>query len=96
MFNRTSSWVCNRYKFCNYLTLNYIFKNKNDSNGKQGGPRMVKTIPKKRVLSVLIRLKRNDMYMKAKRFGLSHPIVVAHSQELDTLLNRYQGIRTIQ
>ena len=57
---------------------------------------MVKTIPKKRFLSVLIKLKRNDMYMKAKHFGLSHPVVVACSQELDTLLNRYQGIRAIQ
>jgi len=57
---------------------------------------MVKTIPKKRVLSILIKLKRNDMYMKAKRFGLSHPIVVSCSQELDTLLNRYQGTRAIQ
>jgi stage 0 sporulation regulatory protein len=57
---------------------------------------MLKTIPKKRVLSVLITLKRNDMYTKAKHLGLSHPIVVAHSQELDTLLNRYQGIRTVQ
>ncbi|WP_421103222.1 Spo0E family sporulation regulatory protein-aspartic acid phosphatase, partial [Sporosarcina psychrophila] len=56
---------------------------------------MVKTIPKKRVLSVLIKLKRNDMYATAKHFGLSHPVVVARSQELDTLLNRYQGIRAI-
>lgn len=57
---------------------------------------MIKTIPKKRFLSVLIKLKRNDMYAKAKDFGLSHPIVVTCSQELDTLLNRYQGIRAIQ
>ncbi|WP_186673356.1 aspartyl-phosphate phosphatase Spo0E family protein [Sporosarcina sp. BP05] len=56
---------------------------------------MIKTIPKKRFLSVLIKLKRNDMYTKAKHFGLTHPIVVACSQELDTLLNRYQGIRAI-
>ena len=32
------------------------------------GPWMVKTIPKKRFLSVLIKLKRNDMYTKGKRF----------------------------
>ncbi|MBO0588086.1 aspartyl-phosphate phosphatase Spo0E family protein [Sporosarcina sp. E16_8] len=57
---------------------------------------MVKTIPKKRFLSVLIKLKRNAMYAKANVFGLSHPVVVACSQELDTLLNRYQGIRAIQ
>lgn len=57
---------------------------------------MVKTIPKKRFLSALIKFKRNDMYAKAKDFGLSHPVVVACSQELDILLNRYQGIRAIQ
>jgi len=57
---------------------------------------VVKIIPKKRFLSILIKLKRKDMYMKAKHFGLSHPIVVAHSQELDILLNRYQRIRAIQ
>ncbi len=57
---------------------------------------MIKTIPKKRFLSVLIKLKRIDLYTKAKDFGLSQPIVIACSQELDTLLNRYQGIRTIQ
>jgi stage 0 sporulation regulatory protein len=56
---------------------------------------MIKTIPKKRILSVLIKSKRNDMYTKAKHFGLTHPIVVVCSQELDTLLNRYQGIRSI-
>lgn len=57
---------------------------------------MVKTVPKKHFLSALIKFKRNDMYTKATHFGLSHPIVVACSQELDTLLNRYQGIRAIQ
>ncbi len=54
---------------------------------------MIKTIPQKRILLVQIKLKRQDMYMSAKHFGLSHPIVVACSQELDTLLNRYQGIK---
>ena len=57
---------------------------------------MIKTIPKKRILLVLIKVKRKIMYMKARDFGLSHPIVVEHSQELDLLLNRYQGIRSMQ
>lgn len=39
-----------------------------------------------------IKLKRKTMYMKAKSFGFTHPKVVAHSQDLDLLINRYQGI----
>ncbi len=34
--------------------------------------------------------KRQDMYQKAKDLGFTHPAVVACSQELDRLLNRYQ------
>ncbi len=56
---------------------------------------MMKRIPEKSILSVEITSKRKDMYMQAKHFGLSHPSVVARSQELDTLLNRYQGIKSI-
>jgi stage 0 sporulation regulatory protein len=56
---------------------------------------MVKKIPKKRSLSRQIKLKQQDMYAKASLFGFTHPIVVACSQELDTLLNRYQGIQAI-
>jgi stage 0 sporulation regulatory protein len=52
-------------------------------------------IPEKPNLSKEIVSKRKDMYLQAKHFGLSHPNVVACSQELDTLLNRYQGIRTM-
>lgn len=40
-----------------------------------------------------IKIKRKMMYMKAKSFGFTHPKVVAHSQDLDSLINRYQGIR---
>jgi len=36
--------------------------------------------------------KKREMYKKAKQFGLTHPLVVACSQELDVLLNQYQGI----
>ena len=56
---------------------------------------MMRRILIKPPLSIEIVSKRKDMYMQAKLFGLSHPNVVACSQELDTLLNRYQGIRTI-
>ncbi|WP_342515294.1 aspartyl-phosphate phosphatase Spo0E family protein [Sporosarcina sp. FSL K6-1522] len=44
------------------------------------------------MLSVRITYKRKMMYVKAKEFGYTHPEVVAHSQDLDDLLNRYQGI----
>lgn len=32
------------------------------------------------------------MYFKANQFGFTHPVVVACSEELDALLNCYQGI----
>lgn len=35
-------------------------------------------------------LKRREMYIKAKPLGLTHPRVITCSQELDTLLNKYQ------
>ena len=47
---------------------------------------------RKKVLSVRITYKRKMMYLKAKEFGFTHPEVVAHSQDLDDLINRYQGI----
>ena len=56
---------------------------------------MMKRIPEKSILFAKITSKRKDMYMQAKHFGLSHPSVVTRSQELDTLLNQYQGIRTM-
>ena len=55
---------------------------------------MVKKIPRKRILSSQIKLKQQDMYTKASLFGFTHPIVVACSQELDQLLNKYQGLRS--
>ncbi|WP_339249869.1 aspartyl-phosphate phosphatase Spo0E family protein [Sporosarcina sp. FSL W8-0480] len=46
----------------------------------------------KQILSVMIYIKRTEMVEKAKNRGLTHPEVVACSQELDILLNRYQKI----
>lgn len=46
------------------------------------------SLDEKALLS-LICTKRKDMYRKAKNFGLTHPIVVSCSQELDLLLNKY-------
>lgn len=37
-------------------------------------------------------MKRKIMYKKAKAYGYTHPSVVACSQQLDVLINRYQGI----
>jgi len=54
---------------------------------------MVKKVPKKHILSRQIKLKQQDMYAKASLFGFTHPIVVACSQELDILLNKYQGFQ---
>jgi stage 0 sporulation regulatory protein len=36
------------------------------------------------------------MYRKANNFGFTHPEVVACSQELDILLNRYHAIQVAQ
>ncbi|MEK5040553.1 aspartyl-phosphate phosphatase Spo0E family protein [Sporosarcina sp. FSL K6-3457] len=56
---------------------------------------MVKKIPGKCILSSQIKLKQQDMYAKASLFGFTHPIVVACSQELDILLNKYQGLQPV-
>lgn len=61
------------------------------SNKLYGG-RVVKIVLKKKVLSMQIRSRRKKMYMKAEQFGFTHPEVVAYSQALDVLLNRYQKI----
>jgi len=53
----------------------------------------IKTFDKNNVLKGLIKSKQKDMYSKAKHYGFTHPIVVACSQELDSLLNRYQNLR---
>jgi len=39
-----------------------------------------------------IKVKKRVMYLRANIFGRTHSSVVACSQELDTLLNKYQGI----
>jgi stage 0 sporulation regulatory protein len=51
-----------------------------------------KTVYKQHVLLKEINLKKKDMYKKAKQLGYTHALVVACSQELDTLLNHYQGM----
>jgi len=43
-----------------------------------------------------IQVKKRDMYKKAKHFGFTHPCVISCSQELDTLLNKYQKIQVHQ
>jgi len=42
-----------------------------------------------------IKLKKREMYSKAKQLGFTNPLVVKCSQELDDLLNRYQEITDI-
>lgn len=53
----------------------------------------MKTMDKKNLTLKQINLKKREMYMKAQHLGMTHPSVVACSQELDSLLNEYQGIR---
>ncbi|WP_017380518.1 aspartyl-phosphate phosphatase Spo0E family protein [Paenisporosarcina sp. TG-14] len=52
----------------------------------------VKTMGKKMLTLKQINSKKREMYNMAKHYGLVHPSVVACSQELDRLLNKYQGI----
>jgi len=52
----------------------------------------MKTMGKKNLNLKQINIKKREMYRKAKNLGMTHPTVVACSQELDTLLNRYQEI----
>ena len=54
------------------------------------------TVYERTLLLVKIKLKQQDMYTKAKRLGFTHPIVITCSQELDDLLNNYQGIQDMQ
>ncbi|MFC6040855.1 Spo0E family sporulation regulatory protein-aspartic acid phosphatase [Paenisporosarcina macmurdoensis] len=51
-----------------------------------------KMVYKQHVLLKQITIKKKDMYKKAKQLGYTHALVIASSQELDTLLNYYQGI----
>lgn len=59
-----------------------------------GGYKMSRTstVYKQYLLLKQINLKKKDMYNKAKQLGFTHTLVVACSQELDQLLNKYQGI----
>ncbi len=52
----------------------------------------MQTLGKKNVTLKQINSKKREMYKKAKCFGMVHPLVVTCSQELDVLLNQYQGI----
>ena len=50
---------------------------------------------RKKILLGRIKLKQRDMYTKAENLGFTHPSVIRCSQELDTLLNRYQGLEAM-
>lgn len=48
---------------------------------------------RKSILLGQIKSKQKDMYIKAANLGFTHPAVVRCSQELDHLLNKYQGFK---
>ena len=54
------------------------------------GGNILKSYLHQKSLLLRIELKKQEMYRKANVLGLTHPIVVTCSQELDELLNRYQ------
>ena len=68
-------------KFSQNLKLNILY-----------GGSIVKILLNEKALLIRIGIKRKAMYRKAKILGFSHPHVVACSQELDHLLNKYQDI----
>ena len=39
--------------------------------------------------------KQKDMYLQAKNYGFTHHTVIRCSQELDTLLNTYQNLDSL-
>ncbi len=47
---------------------------------------------KKAILLEHIQVKKREMYIKAKYYGMTDPRVVTCSQDLDMLLNQYQDI----
>nr|WP_019414428.1 aspartyl-phosphate phosphatase Spo0E family protein [Paenisporosarcina sp. TG20] len=49
-------------------------------------------ITAKIILLQQIKFKQKMMYTRANYFGLTHSSVLECSQELDNLLNKYQGI----
>jgi len=44
----------------------------------------------KTILTSQINIRKRVMYATAKSYGFTHPRVVAHSQKVDALINRYQ------
>ncbi|MET1014799.1 MAG: aspartyl-phosphate phosphatase Spo0E family protein [Paenisporosarcina sp.] len=50
------------------------------------------SLNKRSVTVMQINIKKIEMMQKAKRYGRTHPSVVKCSQQLDVLLNQYQGI----
>lgn len=54
----------------------------------------MRRIQKKLILLGQIKVKQKIMYNRAKKLGRNHSSVIACSQELDLLLNKYQGIQS--
>ena len=52
----------------------------------------MKSIVLKYILLGKIKLKKREMYSKAKHYGFTNVRVVTCSQELDTLLNKFQDM----
>ncbi|WP_019414018.1 aspartyl-phosphate phosphatase Spo0E family protein [Paenisporosarcina sp. TG20] len=52
----------------------------------------MKKMGKKTLTLKLINSKKRELYTIAKHYDMTHPIVVACSQDLDRLLNQYEGI----
>ena len=54
----------------------------------------MRRLHKKVILLCQIKVKQKIMYNRAKNLGRTHASVIACSQELDLLLNRYQDIQS--
>ncbi|MFX3673513.1 MAG: aspartyl-phosphate phosphatase Spo0E family protein [Paenisporosarcina sp.] len=52
----------------------------------------MKSLDKRNVTWVEINIKKEEMYTKARHLGMTHLSIVECSQELDVLLNQFQGI----
>ena len=55
----------------------------------------MRRVEKKEILLGEIKLKQKMMYNRAKSLGRTHASVIKCSQELDQLLNKYQGIEAL-
>ncbi|WP_100401048.1 aspartyl-phosphate phosphatase Spo0E family protein [Bacillus sp. FJAT-44742] len=44
-------------------------------------------------MECMIKIKKKEMYKNAKRYGFTDERTVQCSQELDVLLNKYQGVK---